>query len=71
VRVNGERLHAFSEGVMVQQGTAVEVVSVRGTRVMVREVGDRVETPPAEDDLLADSDARPAPAPLDFDVPQG
>lgn len=73
VRVSGERLHAFSEGMMIQPGTTVEVLAVRGTRVLVREVAaEAAESPsPPPDDLLADSDARQPPAPLDFDVPQG
>ena len=74
VRVDGERLHGFSEGMMIQPGTAVEVLAVRGTRVLVRKaIEEAAESgPPAADDLLAGEDrARAAPAPLDFDVPQG
>ncbi len=76
VRVNGERLHAFSEGVMIEPGADVEVIAVRGTRVMVREVtGDsapELNDPAPSDDLLTEAEPRDAPpAPLDFDVPQG
>ena len=73
VRIDGERLHAFSEGVMIQPGADVEIVAVRGTRVLVREVTGVVE--PATGgaaSLLAETEPREAPpVPLDFDVPQG
>lgn len=73
VRVNGERLHAVSEGVMIQPGADIEIVAVRGTRVLVREVtGDSDPAVDAETSLLAEAEPRAAPpAPLDFDVPQG
>jgi membrane-bound serine protease (ClpP class) len=76
VNVNGERLHCVSEGVMVPPGTTVEVVEVRGTRVLVR-IPSRTAAktlPPAaaSEAFLADApDASQQPAPLDFDVPQG
>ncbi|SFH79835.1 NfeD family protein [Planctomicrobium piriforme] len=38
VLVNGERLHAVSEGLMIEPNTTVEVIAVRGTRVVVRPV---------------------------------
>jgi membrane-bound serine protease (ClpP class) len=76
VNVNGERLHCVSEGIMIPPGTTVEVVEVRGTRVLVR-IPSKAPTetaPPAaaSEAFLADaSDAPSQPAPLDFDVPQG
>lgn len=72
VRVNGERLHGFSEGMMIQPGTPIEVLAVRGTRVLVREAVESPSeaAPPRGDELVADG-ALPAPEPLDFDVPQG
>jgi len=36
VLVDNERLHAFSEGQMIDPGVMVEVLEVRGTRVLVR-----------------------------------
>jgi membrane-bound serine protease (ClpP class) len=76
VNVNGERLHCVSEGIMIPPGTTVEVVEVRGTRVLVR-IPSRATagSPPpaaASEAFLADApDASQQPAPLDFDVPQG
>jgi membrane-bound serine protease (ClpP class) len=74
VNVSGERLHAFTEGILVAQGAAIEVVAVRGTRVLVR---PRSSTP--ADSTVAATQTPPADAPpaveasnppLDFDVPQ-
>ena len=70
VSIAGERLHGFTEGMMLQPGDAVEVVEVRGTRVLVR---------PAKNGVIAsqiameeESEGPDATgAPLDFDVPQG
>lgn len=36
VLVNGERLHATSEGLLIESGSRVEVVAVRGNRIVVR-----------------------------------
>jgi membrane-bound serine protease (ClpP class) len=76
VRVDGERLHGFSEGMMIQPGASIEVLAVRGTRVLVREATDSAvaEATPAaagEELLATDEGLRSPPAPLDFDVPQG
>jgi len=79
VSVDGERLHAFSEGVLIDPGVDVEIMDVRGTRVVVREAVDvpkpqpaEPEVPPASSDVfLTDGDANPDDErPLDFDVPQ-
>lgn len=59
VLIDGERLHAFTDGLMAEPGTVVEVAEVRGTRLLVR-----ISTKP----LSANS---PEPAPLDFEIPQG
>lgn len=68
VSVQGERLHAESEGQLIDPGTPVEVAGVRGTRVLVRPVttgaaGTSVAGAPAG--------STESPAPLDFDFPQG
>jgi membrane-bound serine protease (ClpP class) len=70
VSIAGERLHGFTEGMMLQPGDAVEVVEVRGTRVLVRPAKD---TPsPTQIAAVEESDEPgEAIAPLDFDVPQG
>ncbi|MEW4487941.1 NfeD family protein [Thalassoglobus sp. JC818] len=36
VEVNGERLHAISEDMVIESGQSIEVVGIRGTRVLVR-----------------------------------
>lgn len=76
VSVNGERVHCFSEGIMIPPGTEVEVVEARGTRVLVRipSRGTAAAAPPASasEAFLADAaDGPDQPAPLDFDLPQG
>lgn len=78
VAVDGERLHAFSEGVLIDPGVDVEIMDVRGTRVLVREA---VDAPPApaeetpnrpdpEDVFLTDTESGDDEDRLDFDVPQ-
>lgn len=73
VSIGGERLHAFTEGLLVPQGDPVEVVAVRGTRILVRPKSSAIsgETPaPADTRVVAAGDAA-VPTPLDFDMPQG
>ena len=36
VEVDGMRLHAVSEGLMVESGESVEIINVRGSQVVVR-----------------------------------
>lgn len=74
VSVAGERLHAVAESSLVPQGGAVEVVAVRGTRILVRPHstdagGHIVAAAPAPAPTAAPIDGA-APPPLDFDVPQ-
>lgn len=77
VSVHGERLHGFSEGILIPAGSAVQVVAVRGTRVVVRPARDAdlassAPTMAVQDDPLDGTAAADfGPAPLDFDVPQG
>ncbi|MDZ4685349.1 MAG: NfeD family protein [Planctomycetaceae bacterium] len=61
VLVAGERLHAVSEGQMIESGTSVEIVEIRGNRVLVRPG----EPPPPIDD---EDDGSPSET-LDFDMP--
>jgi membrane-bound ClpP family serine protease len=74
VSIDGERLHAVSEGTFVEQGSPIEIIGLRGTRVVVRSVDqhDTAGARPRADDQLAQTE-RPsdAPPPLDFDLPQG
>lgn len=74
VLVDGERLHAFSEGMMVDPNEWVEILEVRSARVKVRRTSAPVLPP------LDSPEASPAPpgrdgdvaadGQLDFDLPQ-
>jgi membrane-bound ClpP family serine protease len=61
VLVRGQRLHAFSEGLMVDPGISIEVLEVRGSRLLVRE-----GTPPEVSDP---STAHPPDPGIDFELP--
>lgn len=62
VLVEGERLHAFSEGLLLEPQTEIEVLEIRGTRVLVRPV-----EPPGSSPTLAQQ--APPGDQIDFDVP--
>lgn len=64
VLLDGERLHVFSEGMIVEPGRSVEVLEVRGTRLLVRP-GE----PPAQSDPFVEESE--SARPLDFEFPQG
>lgn len=66
VLVEGERLHAVSEGTAIEPDETVEVIDVRGTRVVVRSI----ETTPPHETGLASHDEPASTPPLDFDLPQ-
>jgi membrane-bound serine protease (ClpP class) len=84
VDVDGERLHAFSQGVLIDPGVDVEIMDVRGTRVRVREAVEARQGESDAQDIATgsssaadvflvedDSDASPDDSnPLDFDVPK-
>jgi len=64
VLVEGERLHAFSEGLLLEPQTPVEILEIRGTRVLVKPVdANAIEAGPA---AVAPHEA---PRAIDFDVP--
>lgn len=83
VLIDGERMHAESEGMLIDAGASVQVVAIKGNRIVVREISeaaaanaterksDAAPTAAAGDDFLASSenDAAEEP-PLDFEVPQ-
>lgn len=87
VLVNGERMHCESEGMLIEAGTTVDVIDVRGNRLVVRirteapadaeHFGERstVESTIVESDLAADSSSDTVPdeaePPLDFPISQG
>ncbi len=59
IMVNGERLHAISEGLIVESGKSIEVIEVRGNRLLVR---------PGEPPVT--SNAADPSSRLDFEIPQ-
>ncbi|HVW00458.1 MAG TPA: NfeD family protein [Planctomycetaceae bacterium] len=66
VRVEGQRLHACSEGLLIAAGEPIRVLSVQGNRVVVRKSDT---PPPTESDGGGESSE--GDAPLDFDFPSG
>jgi len=63
VSVNGERLHAVTEGLIVETGQSIEVIEVRGTRLLVR---------PGEPPVAgAETNQAEPSSRLDFEIPQG
>src|SRR3984885_5938072 len=67
MEVDGTRQHCESEGMLLEAGTPVEVVAVKGARIVVRPVEHR--PPQADDaDLKRDKSAGDS---LDFDLPRG
>jgi membrane-bound serine protease (ClpP class) len=74
VLVQGERLHAESDGSLIAAGTEIEVFGVKGTRVLVRERSAPRDAEAAAPSPLAagpGTAAGAAPSPLDFDFPHG
>lgn len=75
VKLGAERLHAFSEGLVVERDVDVEVIGVRGNRILVRPAKESSEArpPPESADELAlegggDVEST-GETPLDFTVP--
>lgn len=62
INVKGERLHAMSEGLILDAGQWVEVVEVQGARLLVRPANPPAEGTPA---TSAEQSSR-----LDFEFPQ-
>lgn len=71
VLVDGDRLHAVCEGAGVETGSPIEVIGVRGTRVVVRPYEEPRVAPQPPPRPLAQIPDPPPPAPLDFDLPHG
>lgn len=72
VLVGGERLHAISEGTLISPNEAIEVIGVKGTRVVVRTIaGPWVsEAPPRRNDGGSGGPSGDETSPpLDFDFP--
>lgn len=66
VLIDGERVHCETEGMLLERGETVQVVAVKGNRLVVRFA--------SQEELLADrerrSDDTGEQPPLDFDLPQ-
>lgn len=66
--LEGERVQCQSEGMIIDIGAPVKVVSAQGNRVIVRRVASHKPSPdPAS---LTQSRVAAAPPPLDFDIGQ-
>ncbi len=70
ISIDRERIHAYSEGVIIESGAAVKIIKVNGTRVLVREVPPQTEaTEVAGSDSSKQDESRTIPeSPLDFDL---
>jgi membrane-bound ClpP family serine protease len=69
VLVDGMRLHCESEGSLLESGAPVEVLAVKGNRVVVRPVERTIERP-GNDSGSPPEPQRPGETPLDFDIRQ-
>jgi len=69
VSVDGERLHATSDGLSIDPGVSVEIVDVRGTGVVVRPGSPPVQDSHEIQDVVERAPGHPSP--LDFDYPPG
>lgn len=63
ILLDGERLHVFSEGMIVEPGRSVEVLEVRGTRLLVRPGEPSANNDPFQPEAES-------VRPLDFEFPQ-
>ena len=67
VLVNGERVHCESEGMMIDPQTTVEILGLKGNRVVVRTLSpEQEQTGPTTAEL-----DEPDEPPVDFDLSQG
>lgn len=70
IRVAGERIHAVTEGMIVESGQSIKVLGVQGNRLLVRPWTTAAETTAAHG-AAHDAPLGAEPAPLDFDLPPG
>lgn len=63
VLVNGERHHAFTERLLLEPNTEIEVLAVRGTRLLVGPIASQ-----GNSDVKSSSDQKDH---IDFDIPSG
>ncbi|MSR58831.1 MAG: hypothetical protein EXS05_14460 [Planctomycetaceae bacterium] len=64
VRIDGHRVHCQSEGMILDAGVAVRVISARGNRIIVRQAGGEEAAQPPESPAPPTEDQPP----LDFEV---
>jgi membrane-bound serine protease (ClpP class) len=67
VLVEGERLHAESEGMLIAADTPVRVLALKGNRLLVRQVRDAASSPSSSESTPAEVAER---TPLDDDFGQ-
>lgn len=65
IRIDGERVHCQSEGMIIEPGLPVRIIAVQGNRVLVRRTV--LEPQAAGDDSPLPSHPQTTP-PLDFDI---
>ena len=70
VRVENERLHATTEGLLMAIGNAIEVIGVNGNRVIVRRARPGLLASAGQVSPETAPASPPEPERLDFDVPQ-
>lgn len=63
--VEGQRMHCESEGMLIEPGEDIQVIGVKGNRLVVRRISDEDET---GDEFAGDAEPSDEP-PLDFDIP--
>ena len=57
VEVNGERLHAIGQNMVIEAGTPIEIVGIKGSRVIVRIVTEDSAPPePQEQPIIAEQE---------------
>jgi membrane-bound ClpP family serine protease len=66
VIVEGTRQHCESEGLLLEAGMPVEIVAVKGNRLVVRPVEPSSDAGPSDQKIARADDQQP----LDFDLPQ-
>lgn len=53
VEIDGDAIDALSEGIPIEPGQPIEVIEVRGTRVLVRPIDETTRSQAAGDDVLS------------------
>src|SRR5690606_30627203 len=53
VEIDGDAIDALSEGIPIEPGQPIEVIEVRGTRVLVRPIDETTRSQAPADDVLS------------------